>query len=390
MPGKSSTQRRALDALNAAMLPVLEAAGAEFIDPDIIQPADVFLERSGEHIRARTYLFTGPDGEELCLRPDLTVPTCRYHLEQAADASAPARYCYAGKAFRHTPGSGRTPPVREFDQVGMEIFGGTDTASDDAQVLALALAALDACGMKGDRIEIGDLGLFNALLHSIDMPERWRNRLKRQFWRPRAFRDLLNQLSAGKRRARSSISALLDEMEQGGLDPVTFVERQLDARELQMVAGRSVEQVASRLAEKLLDRSEPPLSEAQAGLINDYLAIRGEPGEALAALRVMTESTGKTFADAVDLFHARLARMQDAGIDTRKLEFAAVFGRSLEYYTGFVFQIDRARADGSSEPIAGGGRYDTMLADIGAGQQVPAVGLAIHASRLLGDGGGGA
>ena len=91
MPGKSSDQRRALDALNAAMLPVLEAAGAEFIDPDIIQPADVFLERSGEHIRSRTYLFTSPDGEELCLRPDLTVPACRYHLEAAVDPAQPAR-----------------------------------------------------------------------------------------------------------------------------------------------------------------------------------------------------------------------------------------------------------------------------------------------------------
>jgi histidyl-tRNA synthetase len=125
------------------------------------------------------------------------------------------------------------------------------------------------------------------------------------------------------------------------------------------------------------------LSEQQVGLINDYLAIRGEPGKALGELRSLADKTGKTFADAVDLFHARLGQMQDAGIETAATEFAAVFGRSLEYYTGFVFQIDRERADGALENIAGGGRYDTMLADIGAGQQIPAVGLAIQASRLL-------
>jgi ATP phosphoribosyltransferase regulatory subunit len=383
MPGKSSDQRRALEALNAAMVPVLEAAGAEFIDPDVIQPADLFLERSGEHIRARTYLFTSPDGEELCLRPDLTVPTCRYHLEHASDAGAPARYCYAGKAFRHTPVSGQTVPVRELDQVGLEIFGAGDTARDDAEVLALTLAALKAAGVDGYTIQIGDLGLFDALLQSIDMPERWRDRLKRQFWRPRAFRDLLNQLAGGKPRGRSAISQLLDDMQASSLDPVTYVEKHLDALDLQMVAGRSVEQVATRLAEKLQDRSEPPLSEKQVGLINDYLAIRGEPGKALGELRALADKTGKTFADAVDLFHARLGQMQDAGIDTGATEFAAVFGRSLEYYTGFVFQIDRERADGALENIAGGGRYDTMLADIGAGRQVPAVGLAIQASRLM-------
>ncbi|MEE4236206.1 MAG: ATP phosphoribosyltransferase regulatory subunit [Anderseniella sp.] len=390
MPGKSNQQRLALDALNAAMLPVLEAAGAEFIDPDIIQPADVFLERSGEHIRSRTYLFTSPDGEELCLRPDLTVPACRYHLETAADPAQPARYCYAGKAFRHTPGETGTAPVREFDQVGLEVFGAGDTARDDAEVLALTLAALQAAGVSGYRIEIGDLGLFDALLHSIDMPERWRNRLKRQFWRPRAFRDLLRQLSAGKRKTRTAISGLLDEMEESRLDPVAFVERHLEAMDLQMIAGRTVEQVAGRLTEKLMDRSQPPLTAEQAGLIDDYLAIRCSPPEAVERLHAIEARTGAVFAGAVNLFEARIDEMMAAGLDVDGMEFAAVFGRSLEYYTGFVFQIEQDGPDGASLNIAGGGRYDTMLADIGSGAQIPAVGLAIQASRLLDVAGGGA
>lgn len=383
MSGKSNQERRALDVLNAAMVPVLEAAGAEFIDPDVIQPADVFLERSGEHIRSRTYLFTSPDGEELCLRPDLTVPACRYHLESATDPAAPTRYCYAGKAFRHTPGETGKAPVREFDQVGLEIFGTGDTARDDAEVLVLTLAALSAAGVTGYRIEIGDLGLFDALLHSIDMPERWRNRLKRQFWRPRAFRDLLRQLLAGKRAARSAISGLLDEMEVSTLDPVAFVERHLEAQDLQMVAGRTVEQVAGRLAEKLMDRSQAALSAEQTRLIDDYLAIRGTPSKALERLHAIAGRTGAVFAEAVKLFEARLEAMQAAGLDPDEMEFAAVFGRSLEYYTGFVFQIERNGPDGASENIAGGGRYDTMLADIGASVQIPAVGLAIQASRLI-------
>jgi ATP phosphoribosyltransferase regulatory subunit len=92
-------------------------------------------------------------------------------------------------------------------------------------------------------------------------------------------------------------------------------------------------------------------------------------------------------ASAVDLFEARIDEMMAAGLDVDGMEFAAVFGRSLEYYTGFVFQIERDGPDGASQNIAGGGRYDTMLADIGAGSQIPAVGLAIQASRLIGSGG---
>lgn len=382
MTGKSSTERRATDALNVSMTQVFEAAGAEFIEPDIIQPADVFLERSGEHIRSRTYVFTDPSGAQLCLRPDLTVPACRYHLERTTDPQAAKRYCYAGKAFRHSKTAGDTS-LRESDQVGLELFGGSNTAHDDAETLALTLSALNAANVAGYSIQLGDLGLFTALLASIDMPERWRTSLKRQFWRPRAFRDLLNRLTGKVPKARTSISDMLDEMTAGQLDAVTFVEDKLEADGLEMIAGRSIEQVAGRLSEKLMDRSEPALSGEHAQLIDDYLSIRAAPATAIEKLKRLGSRTGSEFAAAVALFEARFEAIETAGLRNEEMEFAAVFGRSLEYYTGFVFQIDRQLADGASETIAGGGRYDTMLKDIGADAMIPAVGCAIYASRLL-------
>ena len=47
---------------------VFAGAGFEHIAPDILQPADIFLERSGEEIRESAYLFSDPAGAELCLR----------------------------------------------------------------------------------------------------------------------------------------------------------------------------------------------------------------------------------------------------------------------------------------------------------------------------------
>jgi ATP phosphoribosyltransferase regulatory subunit len=82
MAGKSRSERESLERQNAALMAVFERAGFDQIAPDIIQPADIFLERSGEDIRARTFVFTDPSGAEMCLRPDLTVPACRYHLSQ--------------------------------------------------------------------------------------------------------------------------------------------------------------------------------------------------------------------------------------------------------------------------------------------------------------------
>ena len=57
--------------------------------PTFIQPADIFLDRIGEALRNRTYVFTDPDGRELCLRPDLTIPSARIYLERNPDADAP-------------------------------------------------------------------------------------------------------------------------------------------------------------------------------------------------------------------------------------------------------------------------------------------------------------
>jgi ATP phosphoribosyltransferase regulatory subunit len=48
---------------------------------------------------------------------------------------------------------------------------------------------------------------------------------------------------------------------------------------------------------------------------------------------------------------------------------------------------------GRNSPVAGGGRYDHLLKAVGAPQDVPAVGGAVHTDRLqtaIGNGNGGA
>src|SRR5262245_16249804 len=173
----------ALDALAQRLLAAFTGAGYERVTPAVIQPAGLLLDVVGEELRARTYVFTDPDGAELCLRPDLTVPTCRLHLERHANGNTPARYCYSGSAFRYQPaGADRTHP-REFRQAGIESFAAADRERDDADVLALIVAALREAGLDGFKLRIGDLGLFAALINALPMPERWRWRLRHQFWR---------------------------------------------------------------------------------------------------------------------------------------------------------------------------------------------------------------
>ncbi len=374
MAGRSSQEREALARQNAAIMAVIERAGFEHIAPDIIQPADIFLERTGEDIRARTFVFNDPAGNELCLRPDLTVPACRYHLSHTSNAAREARYCYLGTAFRF-PDEALSP--QEFNQAGLEWFGGADPVAEEARVLKIAISALEAAGLSGLKVSMGDLGLFNALLEDMDMPERWRRRLRHQFWRPHAFHDLLQNFAKPAQSKRTSISAHVDAM--AAADHLAATSALLQASGAPVVTERSVEDIAERLAEKFADRSQKPLETSMVRTIESYLTLEGPATDMPGKLASV--AAGKHFAMAIRTFESRLAALEDQGLNPRRFHFSANFGRELEYYTGFVFQIDK---DTHNTPltVAGGGRYDNLLKDLGASTSVPAVGCAIHTERV--------
>ncbi len=132
------------------VLGLFKAAGHDEVSPPILQPADVFLDLTGEDIRRRLYLTSGTDGLDLCLRPDFTIPVCRHHLAQDA-VKLPAAYCYNGPVFRQRPDG-----LGEIPQLGAESLGRTDTAEADADLLALSVKALEEFGLSDIVIRIGD------------------------------------------------------------------------------------------------------------------------------------------------------------------------------------------------------------------------------------------
>jgi ATP phosphoribosyltransferase regulatory subunit len=374
MTGRSSTEREALARQNAAIMAVFERAGFEHIAPDIIQPADIFLERSGEDIRARTFVFNDPSGQELCLRPDLTVPACRYHLTHATKPEAETRYCYLGTAFRF-PDELLSP--QEFNQAGIEWYGGDNAIESEARVIKLTISALEAAGLSKLKVTIGDLGLFNALLDDMPMPDRWRRRLRHQFWRPQAFRTLMDLFAKPSTARRTSISENVDAMDHHNALEATA--NLLAQKNLSLVTDRSIADIASRLAEKHADRSEQPLAPAMLQKIETYLAIEGSVTDVVTHLTKLGGT--KSFDTALTHFTKRTEALEEQGLNPRRFHFNANFGRDLEYYTGLVFQVE-VEARNAPLAVAGGGRYDSLLHDLGAKSRIPAVGCAIHTERV--------
>ncbi len=384
MVAETTRQFEALEDQARKIMSVFIEAGHEAVAPANIQPASIFLDAIGEKLRARTYVFQDPDGDVLCLRPDLTVPTCRLHVERHEHPDTHAKYCYNGPAFRFQPQGASITHPREFRQAGIETFGLADAEKVEAETVALILESIRSAGLKNFRLRIGDLGLFRAVLSSADMPERWRQRLFHQFWRPDAFRAELKRLTEAP---ESGIERLPEELRKN-LDPKdprkseAVVADYLNDAGIPLVGQRSIEEITSRLLIITSDAQTQALKPETAQLISSYIRVAAPARAAGARLKDLMQDQNIDIDAALDTYHRRLQLLNDAGVDVVHTDFSAEFGRTLEYYTGFVFEVV-AETLGEESPIAGGGRYDNLLRMCGAPDNVPAVGGAIHTERLL-------
>ena len=384
MPGKTADLRAALDAQARTIIDLFSDAGYGFIDPDILQPADIFLDRSGENIRSRTYVFTDPAGAELALRPDLTVPACRYYLEHEPAGRGEVRYCYSGPAFRFQPDGHDELRPREFDQVGLELFGAGDAETAEAEIIALTIEAVRTRrASQTSRSSSAISASSTSCSTASTCLGRWRQRLKNHFWRPQTFHETLVRLADDPGAASGREVEFMGEAYGGGqAQTMAALAERFEAGGIPVVGGRSVEEIAARVCEKAADREAHPLPREHVALIEHYLSVAGQPRDALQKIMSLIVSAGLDMSTSLAAFARRITLMQDRGIAVESCRFLAEFGRSLEYYTGFVFQIECDTPSGPM-PIAGGGRYDGLMSDIGARNPVPAVGCAIHTERLL-------
>ncbi len=112
--------------------------------------------------------------------------------------------------------------------------------------------------------------------------------------------------------------------------------------------------------------------------------FRAPAAEALAQIRTLTKSAGvEARSAACRRWSARLAALKSLGIAPERVSFAARFGRNMEYYTGFVFELWSRDSEGPVQ-VAGGGRYDTLLEDAGRRSSTfRAIGCAIRTERVL-------
>ena len=301
----------------AALRRCFAAWGYHEVIPPTFEYYDNLTVGASPRLEQAMYRFFDRRGRTLALRADFTPQVARIAATKLYDQPMPLRCCYVGSLFRHEePQAGRQ---REFTQAGVELVGAR-TAEADAEVVALAVAALEALDIPGFQINLGQVAFFRALTQGLP-----------------------GEVLAAVRGAidRKNPARLAEAL--GGVPPAR---RDLLGRLPDLVGG------PDRAATEVL---------AQARALCAGPGVPEAAGAALARLEAV---------------YRRLAAY---GVTGRIiLDLGEV--RGMDYYTGITF---RAVAPGLGWPVASGGRYDDLVARFGRPLAAVGLGLSVGRALLV-------
>ena len=84
--------------LSDSILKTVKSNGFKYIELPSVIEANHIVQRSGESFRKFIFSFTDQGGNELCLRPDLTIVSCLRYLEN--NLKGKEKIFYNGQAYR--------------------------------------------------------------------------------------------------------------------------------------------------------------------------------------------------------------------------------------------------------------------------------------------------
>ena len=340
--------------LSEAIIKNFKSNGFVLSEPDVLLDSDFIIERSGEKFRSSMLTFERENGKTMCLRPDLTVASCISFLQK----KSPSKIYYSGQAYRR---SSNQSTNFIYDQLGIEILGSKNQIQDDLKVIGTILSSVKKIKRKKIQIKVGDVSLFKSLINALNMPERWKLRLIRHFWRPNYFEELLKRLEKN-----TDIDAITFDA-----DKKRFYEMKKSDQD-KVIAGRSISEILKRFDKKIKDPRSFADGKKIVKIIKSFLKINcrlSELDEKLLDFAKKNKLEKNIFKDFKSILNLKKLN--------RDINFIANFGRDVEYYTGIVFEVFSGKKE-----IARGGRYDDLLKSLGAKKNIPAVGAAINLKNI--------
>ena len=342
--------------LSENILKSVRLEGFKYIKLDSVIETNHIVERSGESFRRFIFSFNDQNGNELCLRPDLTIASCLKYLNDKTKGTR--KVFYSGQAFRKT--LNRADPIIK-NQIGFEIIGSKKEKEDDKRIIETSIKSLSKISYYSGNLTIGNVEIFKLLLNKLDIPKRWRLRLQRHFWRENYFNDLLKRLETN-----SDVDPTIVEIDK------KRYQQMLKQDQLKMIAGRSVNEILERFNNKIKDPRRAKKGRNVVKIIKEFLKINCSINQAANKLNLFFKKYKINLRVENNYFPITKNKVSKLNI-----RYSASFGRQLEYYTGLVFKIEIKRKSKNIN-IINGGRYDNLIGDLGSNKRIPAVGAAIN------------
>jgi ATP phosphoribosyltransferase regulatory subunit len=158
--------------LEAKWSTLFEQWGFREIVTPTLEYFQVLTAGVGTGLAEDMYKFLDRGNSILALRPDMTTPIARVAASRMKDQPLPLRLYYIANVFQHVA---QTQAGRqcEFYQAGVELLGAGNPMAD-AEIIALAVAALQEAGLSRIQISIGQVDFINGVMEEtgLAVPER--------------------------------------------------------------------------------------------------------------------------------------------------------------------------------------------------------------------------
>ena len=337
------------------LLNLFKKKGFKVKEFENIIESKIIIERSGEIFKKSLLSFEDDNGNNFSLRPDLTISACLDYIKNIKKGIY--KYAYFDQAYRRT--FSKESLVR--NQLGCEIIGSISLKLN-LEIINLIDQSLIKVSNKKTTIKINDINIFYSLVDSLKLPSRWSLRLKRHFWRPEYFSELISRLSSN-----SDIQKNVFELDKKSY----FKMKKLDQNS--MIAGRKISEILKRFEKKIKEPRSNIDGKRVARIVNKFLKINCSLKNAKFELKKFEVKNNLDLKlDGFDIFNLKFKN--------NDVIFSSNIGRNVEYYTGLVFEIIKKSKNLN---LASGGRYDNLIQILGASKKIPAIGGAINYDNLL-------
>ncbi|MDR2735924.1 MAG: histidine--tRNA ligase [Puniceicoccales bacterium] len=296
--------------------------GFEEYDGPVLEPLELFTEKSGQEIVSQLFSFTDKGNRQVAMRPEMTPSLARMVGAKASSLRKPIKWFDISELYRYErPQKGR---LRSFYQFNADIFGEPDVVAD-AEAIALLILVLRSFGLTENdfHVKLSDRRLWSIFFQLNGI----------------LAEDSPKVLSIIDKADKEPVAVSIEKLGALGMDGWGFIEE-----------------------------------------INRFRSSKtvGEIYEMLSKCKLFEASTKPLVSKGIDDLSRLLECIEMFGLQGYvTLDLGIV--RGLAYYTGFVFEA--FERFGESRALAGGGRYDDLTKKMGYAE-LPAVGFAVGDATL--------